>query len=126
MQLGQREKELDTTNGAAGRDEAKVDGPDRTVVEDGLREQAVRRLKRRREFRRHVEIYVAVNLALWVLWATPPDAANTDWFFPVWVMVIWGVFLALHAWHVYAGDRDEIPEHKIVEEMERLRSRRRS
>ncbi len=71
-------------------------------------------------------LVATLNLALWVLWATPPDAGNTDWFFPLWIMVIWGVFLAVHAWHVYADDHEEISESTIEEEMGRLRSRRRS
>ncbi len=56
--------------------------------EDGsLREQAVKRLKKKSDFRIHVLIYVMVNAFLVVIWAM----TGSDYFWPVFPMVGWGI-----------------------------------
>jgi 2TM domain len=96
--------------------EAQSGGP--TDTEQDLRERAVRRLKRKREFLDHLGTFIFVNAVLWVIWAI--DGASTDDLWPAWVTGIWGVFLVLHAWRVY-GAREEISEREIEAEMSRLR-----
>jgi 2TM domain len=90
-------------------------------AEEALRERAVKRIKEKREFRSHAAWFILVNAALWVIWALPPDSANTDDIWPAWVTGIWGVFLLAHAWRVYGGHDGEISEGEIQEEMNKLR-----
>jgi hypothetical protein len=58
------------------------------------REQAVRQLEAKRKFMRHVVVYgsvMAFFIAIWTL-------SGSDYFWPVWPALAWGVALAVHAW----------------------------
>ena len=70
-----------------------------------LRERAVKRLKKRRDFHGHVLIYTLVNAFLVVIWAvTNPDG----FFWPIFPIVGWGIGVIMNAWDVYfAEDFDE-------------------
>jgi protein-S-isoprenylcysteine O-methyltransferase Ste14 len=82
-----------------------------------LRDQAVRGLRRKRAFGRDVVAYVVVSLLLIGVWYF---ATGHGYFWPGWVLLGWGVLLALHAWKVYGRGR-EITEADIERETERLR-----
>jgi hypothetical protein len=87
------------------------------MAEDAqLRSRAIRRIKRKREFRANVALYLLVNGALWAVWAL---TGSSDDVWPAWVSGIWGFFLLLDARHVYS-DRS-ISEHEIQQEMGRIR-----
>lgn len=88
-----------------------------------LREQAIRQLKRKREFRDHLGWFIFVNAVLWAIWALPPNSADTGDLWPAWVTGIWGVFLLSHAWRVYRAVDEGPSERQIEQEMTRLRSR---
>lgn len=83
-------------------------------TEQELREQAVSRLKKRRDFRGHVFIYVAVNAMLVVIWAV----TGAGFFWPIFPILGWGVGVAANAWDVYG--RKPISEDEIRRETERL------
>jgi hypothetical protein len=83
--------------------------------EGDLREQAVAQLKKKRDFRSHVFIYVAVNAMLVVIWAI----TGADFFWPIFPILGWGVGVAANAWDVYG--RKPISEEEIRRETERLR-----
>ncbi len=88
---------------------------------DVLREQALRRLKKRRDFRSHAFAYVAVNVVLWVAW-TINGVASDSWDpWPLWVTLIWGLALVFEAWEVFV--RRPITEDEIRSEMDRLTRR---
>ena len=61
------------------------------------RDAAIERLETKRDFRRHVVIYVAVNTMLVVIWAM----SGAGYFWPIWPIMGWGVGLAFYAWTVY-------------------------
>lgn len=82
--------------------------------EQELRDQAVERLKKKRDFRGHVFIYVAVNTMLVVIWAVTGDG----FFWPIFPILGWGVGVAANAWDVYG--RKPISEDEIRRETERL------
>jgi hypothetical protein len=86
--------------------------------DSGLREQAINRLKKRRDFRTHLFMYVVVNSMLVVIWAVTSDGG---FFWPVFPILGWGIGLAGNAWDVYG--RQEITEDEIRREQDRLRSR---
>jgi hypothetical protein len=80
-----------------------------------LREQALGRIKKRRDLGNHVVVFVLVNAALWALWAV--TATGYPW--PAWVTGLWGIGLATNTWDVYG--RRPITEADIRHEMDRLR-----
>lgn len=84
-------------------------------TEEELREQALASLKKKRDFRGHVFIYVAVNAVLVVIWAV----TSRGFFWPIFPILGWGVGVAANAWDVYG--RKPIGEDEIQRETERLR-----
>ena len=82
---------------------------------DELREQALSSLKKKRDFRGHVFIYVAVNSVLVVIWAI----TSGGFFWPIFPILGWGIGVAANAWDVYG--RKPISEEEIAREAERLR-----
>ena len=86
-----------------------------------IRRRVEQRLKKRGEFYIHLTAYVAVNLALWVVWLLMGSV------FP-WPLVLslgWGVGLFIHGIDVYfaTGSRLAAREAAIQREIERERER---
>ena len=83
------------------------------------RDRAVTRLKKRRDFRGHLLVYVLVNTFLVVIW-TVTDAHGFFW--PVFPIVGWGIGVVMNAWDVYgAQDFSEEQIHRQMQRMERHR-----
>jgi len=82
--------------------------------DDGLRERAVRRLKKKSDFRIHLLMYVMVNALLVVTWAM----TGSGFFWPIFPIAGWGIGVVANAWDAYA--RDVPTETQIAEEMKRL------
>jgi hypothetical protein len=89
-----------------------------TATDSELREQALQRVKKTRDFGAHAVSYLVVNAALWVIWAF--TGAGYPW--PVWVSGGWAIGLLLNAWDVYG--RRPITEAEIRGEIEHLRPQR--
>jgi 2TM domain len=83
--------------------------------DDVLREAAVTRLRKKRDFAMHVVIYLLVNGFLVVIWAV----TSGDFFWSIFPIAGWGIGLAANAWDVYG--RRPISEAEIRQEMDRLR-----
>lgn len=83
-----------------------------------LRERAVKRLKKRRDFYGHILVYLLVNSFLVVIWAVTSPGG---FFWPVFPLVGWGIGVVMNAWDVYVAD--EVDEDKIQREMEHLAHR---
>jgi hypothetical protein len=79
------------------------------------REVARRRLQVRRDFGSHLIAYVLVNLALVAVWAF----TGAGYFWPAWVICLWGIGLALHAWDVFM--RRPVTEADVDAELSRHR-----
>ena len=86
--------------------------------DEQLRERAVKRLKKKRDFRGHLLVYALVNTFLVVIWAVS-DVHGFFW--PVFPIVGWGIGVVMNAWDVYRGD--EIDEGEIRREMDRIKGR---
>lgn len=82
---------------------------------DSERDQAVSRLKKRRDFQGHLVTYIIVNAAVWAVWAA--TGAGYPW--PAWVSGGWAIGLLLNAWDVYF--RSPITEAEVQREIERMR-----
>jgi hypothetical protein len=84
------------------------------IRDQTARDRAVTRLKKRRDFRGHLLVYVLVNTFLVVIWAlTGPHG----FFWPVFIIVGWGIGVVMNAWEVYW--RPRITEQDIQREMGR-------
>lgn len=99
--------------------EAEGDSSVAGTTEDELRKDAIKRLKRKREFRGNIATYLFVNAILWGIWALTGAEINDTVPWPTWVSAIWGIILVLHAWRIY-GQRS-ISEEEIQQEMGRMR-----
>jgi 2TM domain-containing protein len=86
-----------------------------TSTDEGLREEATKRVRKRRDLGAHIVVYVVVNAMLVGIWAF----TGAGYFWPAWVLLGWGIGLVLNVWDVYF--RRPITEHDIEREMERLR-----
>ena len=78
----------------------------------GDRQQAIQRIRSKRELRVHVAVYVAVNALLVLIWAV----TGAGYFWPVWPILGWGIAIVIHAVTVYQGS-SEITEAEINREM---------
>ncbi len=83
-------------------------------AEKTLRERAVRRLKKRRDFFAHLLIYVLVNTFLVVIWAV----TSSGFFWPMFPIVGWGIGVVMNAWDVWRGD--EFSDEEIAREIHRM------
>jgi hypothetical protein len=83
--------------------------------EQAPRDNAVRQLKKRRDFYGHLLIYTLVNAFLVVIWAI------TDlhgFFWPVFPIAGWGIFVVMNAWDVFwrPGITEEDIQHEVKRE----------
>jgi hypothetical protein len=82
--------------------------------EQASRDRALAQLKKRRDFRSHLLVYVLVNGFLVAIWAITSDHG---FFWPVFIIGAWGIGLVMNAWDAYW--RRDITEADIQQEMRR-------
>jgi hypothetical protein len=92
-----------------------VESAGEAQTESELREQAIASLRKKRDFRTHLVMYVLVNAFLIGIWAI----TGAGFFWPAFVLAGWGIGLVANAWDVYG--RKPISEAEIARETERLR-----
>lgn len=85
---------------------------------EALREQALRRLTKRRELNTHVVVFTLVNLTVWGIWAAIAATSGSSWPWPLFLTLFWGIGLVMNAWDVYF--RKPITEHELEREIDRL------
>jgi hypothetical protein len=68
-----------------------------TATDEGFRSQVRQGLEKRRDFGGHLVAFVVINAMLVAVWAV----TGTGYFWPAWVLGLWGVGLLLNAWDVY-------------------------
>lgn len=91
---------------------------DESARADRLRELAIKRLKKRRDFQAHLIVYVLVNAFLVAIWAV----TSSGFFWPVFPMAAWGIGVVMNAWDVYVVD--DFGEERIQREIEHLERHR--
>jgi hypothetical protein len=89
--------------------------------EDPLRERAIKRLKKRRDFFGHLLVYTLVTSFLVVIWAV---TNHHTFFWPIFPMVGWGIGVVMNAWDVYRSE--DFDEENIRREMDRLKGQGRT
>jgi heme O synthase-like polyprenyltransferase len=82
------------------------------------REQARTRIKKRRDLRTHTLVFLLVNMATIGIWAITD---SHGFFWPVFLIVFWGIGLVMNAWDVYVSS--EISERDIDREISRMHRR---
>jgi uncharacterized ion transporter superfamily protein YfcC len=87
---------------------------DDAARQEELRERAIKRLKKQRDFRGHLLVYILVNSFIVVIWAV----TGSGFFWPIFPMVGWGIGVVMNAWDAYG--RDDFGEDRISREMDRL------
>ena len=84
-----------------------------------LRDEAIKQLKKRRDFGVHLVVYSLINGFLVIIWAM------TDlhgFFWPIFPILGWGIGLVLNAWDVYR--RSGFSEEQIRREERHLQNAR--
>ncbi len=81
--------------------------------EDTQRELAIKQLKAERAFKTSLVTYVVVNAFMVAIWALGDRGS----FWPIWIILGWGIGLVLHAWRTYG--QKPITEAAIREEMKK-------
>ena len=90
---------------------------EQTARDTALREQALKHLKKRRDFRGHLLVYFLFNSFLVLIWAV----TSQGFFWPVFVIVGWGIGVVMNAWDVYVAE--DFGEEQIRREMDHLSHR---
>ncbi len=90
------------------------------AAQGGARDRALAQLKRKREFRATLAVFVVVNAFLWILWALSDDRGDANGIpWPLWVTIFWGLGMVLSAWNIYG--QKPISEDEIDREMQKIR-----
>ena len=83
-------------------------------VDQQRREAAINRLKDKEGFRIHLISYLAVNTMVILIWAV----TGAGYFWPIWLIALWGIGLVINAYVVYAAR--PLTEDQIQKEMKNL------
>jgi hypothetical protein len=81
-----------------------------------LREQAVVRLKKKRDFHAHVLVYTLFNAFFVGIWFF---TGSEGFFWPIFLILGWGIGLILNGWDVYR--RPDFTEAQIRREIHHMR-----
>jgi uncharacterized ion transporter superfamily protein YfcC len=85
------------------------------TTNDSLREEAIKRLRKKQDLNAHLLVFALVNAVVWTIWAL----TSTGFPWPAIVSAFWGVGLVMNIWEVYG--RRPIGETDVQREIERLR-----
>ena len=102
---------------AAVKERSQVGAP--STDESALRAVAIKRLKKKRDFKGHVFVYGVVNAALWTIWAINGATDEFVWPWPVIVTFFWGLFVLGDASETFW--KKPISEQEIEQEIARIR-----
>ena len=90
------------------------------MSEDEIRKIATQRVRRRIGFYWHLTTYLLVNLMLVAIWYF----SGAGYFWPVWVMLFWGIGLAFNAVAVFLRRDFDWERRQIEKEMEKIKKDR--
>jgi hypothetical protein len=77
------------------------------------REEAIKRIKVKNDFKIHLLVYLAINAMLVFTWAF----TGAGFFWPIFPIVAWGIGVVAHGYQVYGN---VYTEERIQREMEKL------
>lgn len=79
---------------------------------DDRREEARKRVQARRDFGSHLVAFIVINAVFVAVWAM-----TGGYFWPAWIIGLWGAGLIMHAWDVYI--RRPVTEADVDAELSR-------
>ena len=85
---------------------------------EARRELAIERLKAKHDFKIHLAIYFAVNALLVAIWALSDWSHPQGFFWPIFVILGWGIGVVAHWYTVYRATG--YSEDQIQREMKNL------
>jgi hypothetical protein len=91
------------------------------ISEEEIYEIAKKRVKAKRDFYKHLVVYVVVNIMLVIIWAFPAGGGY-PWFW--WVIGGWGIGVLFNFLDVFVWQRKE-DKGAIEKEAEKIRSEQR-
>jgi len=86
------------------------------ATEEEIRKEAIKAIRKKRDFKSHLVAYVIVNAFLVLIWYF---VSGRGYFWPGWVMAGWGIGLAFNAWDAYGRGSGAISEAEIQREIDR-------
>jgi len=104
-------------HGLRGADSDDDEEETAMATDEELREQAIKAIKKKRDFWGHVVAYCIVNAFLIILWYFN----GRGYFWPGWVLGGWGIGLAFNAWDAYGRGSRPISEDEIQREIDKRR-----
>jgi hypothetical protein len=84
------------------------------TVDSQRRETAIKRIKDKEGFRIDLISYLAFTAVVVVIWAV----TGSGYFWPIWLIGLWGMGVILHAYAVYVAR--PVTEDRIQSEMQNL------
>jgi len=90
---------------------------DNVEQSEDLRQLAIRRIKKKSDFKAHLLAFVLVNSVIVAIWAV----TGSGFFWPIFPMLGWGIGVVFNAWDAYR--RPEPTEQQIRREIENLQPR---
>ena len=88
------------------------------MSDEEIQDLAKKRIKKKKEFRSHLGVYIGVNILLIVIWAL--SGAGHPWF--LWPLCIWGVFVVWGYFDVYVfGKGMQSDKAEIEKEVEQIK-----
>ncbi len=85
------------------------------ATDEDIRKQAIKTIKKKRDFWGHAVAYCIVNVFLIVIWYIN----GQGYFWPGWVLAGWGIGLAFNAYEAYGRGSRVISEDAIQREIDR-------
>jgi uncharacterized membrane protein len=89
------------------------------ISDDEIREIATKRVRARRGFYWHLAVYVVINLMLIAIWYF--TTGGHGYFWPMWVLLGWGIGLIFNAIAVFARDDVWSEKAAIDKEVEKIK-----
>jgi len=108
---------IESRKGAQPRRTGPQEEETAMATDEEIREQAIKAIKRKRDFKAHLVAYVIVNAFLVAVWYM----TGAGYFWPGWVMGGWGIGVAFNAWDAYGRHAGAISESEIQREIEKRR-----
>ena len=84
-----------------------------------LRKHALASLKRKRDFKAQIVVFVLINILLWGIWVIGGIEGDFGFPWPVFATVGWGIGLVMQGWSIYHSGPPT--EADVQAEVERLR-----
>ncbi|MCL2446485.1 MAG: 2TM domain-containing protein [Oscillospiraceae bacterium] len=95
--------------------------PTPRITDEELMKQARANVQRKKEFKIHLAVYLAVNAFLTGIFFVTSRHAFRAYFWPMWPMLGWGLGVAIHGAVVYLGGNSAKEVDQVKKEYQKLK-----